>query len=201
MSEEKLKDTVSIKQKVSEANLSQAMKFTFERDIAPYDKDGILSFAPKTQSKDGWLRDNPTTGIIYLKKHPNLREAWVMVKFERQDDVKGTSVVSKSKAKISNEKEFEEFFGTKPGPDFVFPDDMTIYVRWDKETIVNKNFNRDFDETSPTYYMFTNNARVNKDKLIQRLYRINDIVEEGEEGKAIINGQFNIPYPATNVKL
>lgn len=37
--------------KVAEANLSQAMKFAFDRFIAPHDKNHILAYSPVTQKK------------------------------------------------------------------------------------------------------------------------------------------------------
>lgn len=185
-------------ERISEANMSTAMKFAFEYFIAPHDPDGILDYRPKSQN-DPFLRDNPTTGIIFLKKHPEAKVAWVLTKFEQSTEKKyGQHVISHDNVKISNVEEFKDFFGVAPGPNFVFPDDMTIYVKWNKEKVVNKNANRDFDEYTPNFYMYTNHLKVNLNRLVKRLLRINQIIETNP--KAIINGQFNIPYSATDIK-
>lgn len=44
--------------RVEEANLSQAMEFTFKRLIEPKDPDGILDYRPINQKDKTWLTDN-----------------------------------------------------------------------------------------------------------------------------------------------
>lgn len=187
------------KQKISEANLSQAMKFAFDEFVSPHDPDGILDYRPVTQKDTAWLRDNTTTGIIFLKKHPNAKQAWVLVKFEQKRTNRvGQHTVFHNNVKVSSPEQFKEFFGVEPGPNFKFEDDMAIYVRWGKEQVANQNVTRDFDETTPNFYMYTNHLSANLDVVIQRLYRINQIIETNPN--AIIGNQFNIPYSATNIK-
>lgn len=186
--------------KVEEANLSQAMKFAFDYFVKPHDPKNILAYRPTNQKDKEWLRDNNTTGIIYLKKHPGAKAAWVLVKFEQKTRKKyGRHQVAKQSVKISTPDQFEAFFGVQPAPDFNFAEDMTINVKWDKELVTNQNANRDFDETTPNFYMYTNHLSVNLDRLGKWLYRINQIIETNPN--AIIGDQFNIPYSATNLKL
>lgn len=183
---------------IAEATLSKAMKFAYDSFIAPLDTEHLLDYRPVTQQDTDWLHDNPATGVIYLKKHPNAKVAWVLVKFEqRKTNVLGQHQVAHSNVKISSPEEFETFFKTKLSPDFEFPNDMTIYVRWDKENVLNKRYNRDFDETTPNFYMYTNHHKANLPTLIKRLYRINDIIDTNP--KAIIGNQFNIPDSATKI--
>ena len=75
---------------------------------------------------------------------------------------------------------------------------MVMYVRWDKKLEVNKRPNRDFDEYTPNFYMYTNHSKVNLDKLVTRWLRINEIIETNP--KAIIGNQFNIPYWYSSIK-
>lgn len=187
---------------VQEANLSQAMNYVYDTFIKPLDTKGILAYRPITQGKSQpdkqWLYDNPTTGVLYLKKHPNAKVAWVLVKFEHKTFKEyGMSSRAQNKIKITNLQEFKDFFGVSPGPDFKFTDDMAVYVRWDREQTRNTNPKRNFDETTPNFYMYTNHLKINLDKVIQRLYRINDIINK--EPNAVIGNQFNIPYSATNI--
>lgn len=184
---------------ISEANISSAMKFAFEEFIKPLDKEGILDYRPKNQKDEDWLRDNKASGLIYLKKHPTAKVAWVIVRFEsRTDKVYGQHTITKENRKITTPQEFQDFFGVAPGPDFSWPEDLTIYARWDKEKVANKYANRDYDETTPNFYMYTNHLEVNLDKLIKRLYRIDEIINT--DPKAIQGNVFNIPYSATNIK-
>ena len=81
--------------KIAEASLPDAMEFVFDNFIKSKELDprGLLAYRPAPKNKKdkdsaSWYRDNPTTGIIYLDKHPNAREAWVLVKFERRKDAK-----------------------------------------------------------------------------------------------------------------
>lgn len=183
--------------RVEEANISSAMGYVFDEIIKPLDPEGLLDYSPKTQ-KSSWLRDNPTTGVIFLKKHPNAKVAWVLCKFEQKTDLKyGTHSVAQNKQKITSPQEFEDFFGVKLPADFNFADDMQINVSWDRQTLVNKNYNRDFDEYAYNFYMYSNHSKTNLKQLMQRLYRINEIIEK--DPKAIIGNMFNIPYSATNI--
>lgn len=183
--------------KIAESNMSTAMKFAFDRFIAPHDPDGILDYRPKSQ-KDEFLKDNPTTGFIFLKKHPEAKVAWVLVKFEQMTDKKfGQHVKYGNNIKIANKNQFKDFFGVGPSPNFNWSDDMVMYVRWNKKLEPNKRPNRDFDEYTPNFYMYTNHSKVNLDKLVTRLLRINEIIETNPN--AIIGNQFNIPYSATNI--
>lgn len=191
--------------KIAEASLPDAMKFAFDNFIKDKNLDprGLLAYRPMPKNKEdkdsaSWYRDNPTTGIIYLDKHPNAREAWVLVKFERRKDAKlGQHTIAHDNVKITTPEEFKEFFGVDPAPDFDFASDMTIFVRWNKERVTNTNVNRDFDETAPHFFMYTNHRRVNLDRLIKRLYRINDILDT--DPNAIVGGVFSIPYSATDI--
>lgn len=181
------------KYRISEANLSNAMKFVFEHWIRPRDSEGILDYAPKSQSNKSYLRDNPTTGMIYLKKHPQAKQAWVLVKFEHREKTFVQQNRAQQHITIRTPQEFEDFFGVAPVQNFT--DDMYITAYWDKQKVTNANPTRDFDETTPNFYMYVNHLNVNVDKLVKRLYRINDIIETlGTEG-----GLFNIPYSPTNI--
>lgn len=190
--------------KIEEATMSQAMNFAFDHFIKPIleknNAENIIDYRPKSKANEedsSWSRDNPTTGLLYLKKHPNAKVAWVLVKFEqRTDKVYGQHAKYGNSVKISNPTEFEEFFGVAPATDW--PADMVIYARWDKTKETNKYAYRDFDETTPNFYMYTNHLHVNLDRVIKRLVRINDIIET--DPKAIIGNQFNIPYNATDIK-
>lgn len=187
--------------RIEEANLSKAMDFTFNHFIEPLlsqeDKE-TLAYRPVTQKDNEWLRDNPATGIIYLSKHPNAKEAWVLVKFEQRTDKKfGQHAKYGSNIKITNVDEFKNFFGVEPSPDFNW-NDKVIYVRWDKTVETNPYAYRDFDETTPNFYMYTNHRKVNLETLVKRLLRINEIIET--DPKAISGNMFNIPYSATNIK-
>lgn len=185
--------------RIEEANLSQAMKFAFEYFIQPLDTKGILSYRPVTQKDEEYLRDNPTNGIIFLKKHPNAKVAWVIVKFEQRKDKKfGQHAKFNHNIKISNKEQFKEFFGVEPSESFEWPEDMVIYARWDKTLETNKYAYRDFDETTPNFYMYTNHIKTNLNVVVKRLYRINEIIETNPD--AIKGDQFNIPYSATNIK-
>ena len=181
--------------KISEANLSQAMKFTFEEFIENknLDPDHILAYSPKSQGDKKYLRDNPTTGLIYLKKHPNAREAWVLVKFGSREATYGQTTIPQTRKTIRTEQEFQDYFGVTPVKGFT--DDTRIMVTSDYQKVTDKNPKRDFDETTPDFYMYTNHLKVNLDKLIKRLYRINDIIEK----TGTIDGLFNIPYSATDI--
>lgn len=179
---------------ISEANLSKAMGFTFETFIEPKDPEHILDYRPVNQKDSSWLRDNPTTGIIYLKKHPNAKEAWILVKFERREAEYGTSVVPQQRKTIRTEQEFEDFFGVAPKQNFA--DDMVIQVSWDKQKVTNKNAKRDFDETTPNFYRYGNHLAVSLDKAIKGMYRINEIIET----TGSVGNLFKIPYSATNFK-
>lgn len=183
---------------IAEANMSNAMKFVFEKFIVPHDPDGILDYRPKSQ-QDEFLKDNPTTGFIFLKKHPEAKAAWVLVKFEQLTDRRyGQHVKYGNNIKINSVDDFKKFFGTEPGPGFIWSDDMVMYIRWDKSLERNKRANRDFDEYTPNFYMYTNHLKVNLDRLVKRLLRINTIIET--DPKAIVGNQFNIPYSATDIK-
>lgn len=185
--------------KVSEANLSQAMKFMFDEFIKAkgLDPDGILAYRPVSQKDEEWLRDNATNGIIYLDKHPTCKAAWVLVKFEMTTDKKfGQHAKYGNSVKISNKEQFKKFFGVEPTNEWA--DDMVIYVRWDKSIETNKYAYRDFDETTPNFYMYTNHLKTNLDRVIKRLYRINDILDTNPN--AIRGNQFVIPYNATDIK-
>ena len=132
--------------KVSEATLPKAMDYVYENFIKPHDPEGLLAYRP-TGSQSGlssWQRDNPTTGIIYLAKHPQAKVAWVLVKFEQnKNKTYGQHVIYNDNVKITSKEQFKEFFGVEPTIEF--PEDMTIYVRWNKEKRTNNNPNRDFD--------------------------------------------------------
>ena len=179
--------------KISEANLSNAMKFVFDTWIKPKDKDDILDYRPVNQSDNSWLRDNPTTGVIYLKKHPNAKEAWLLVKFESREEEYGTSTVPQQRKTIRSKEEFQDFFGVSPQ---YWEDDMLVQVSWDKQKIRNKNAKRDFDETTPNFYRYGNHLAVSLDKAIQGMYRINEIIET----VGSVGNLFKIPYSATNFK-
>lgn len=179
--------------RVEEANLSQAMEFTFKRLIEPKDPDGILDYRPVNQKDKTWLTDNPSTGIIYLKKHPNAKEAWVLVKFERSEPEYGTTVVPQQRKTLRTPQEFETFFGVAPSQGW--NKDTVVQVSWDKQEQVNKRTSTNFDETAPNFYMYTNHLQINLDKVIKRLYRINEIIET----TGTVGSLFKIPYSATNV--
>lgn len=188
--------------RVEEANLRNAMNFAFEEFIKSKDLDpaNILDYRPKGNSDDDkrWIRDNPTTGIIFLKKHPNAKVAWVLVKFEETTNkVYGQHVTYDTNQKLSTPEQFAEYFGVDL-PNKNWDADTVVYVRSGKQKQINKNANRDFDETTPNFYMYTNHLKTNLDRLIKRLYRINEIIEKNPN--AIIGGQFNIPYSATDIK-
>lgn len=178
--------------KISEANLSQAMDFTFKRLIEPKDPDGILDYRPTNQGDTPWLRDNPSTGVIFLKKHPNAKAAWILVKFEPREATYGEQNIAQQKITIRTPQEFEDFFGVAPAKNFA--DDMVITARWDKQKVKNKNPKRDFDETTPNFYRYGNHLSVSLNKAIKGLYRINDIIE----ASGSMGNLFNIPYSATN---
>lgn len=183
--------------KISEANLSSAMKYVWENFIEPLDTQHLLAYRPTSQKETAWLRDNPATGIIYLDKHPNAKEAWILVKFEwTKVKTYGMQNIPQKRKTIRNIVEFEDFFGTTPGPNFDFPDDMLIQVSWDKEPVRNKNPYRDFDETAPNFYRYGNHLQVSLDKAIQGMYRINEIIET----VGSVGNLFKIPYSATNFK-
>lgn len=181
--------------KISEANLSQAMKFAFDEFIEPHDPDKILAYKPFNQKDKDWLRNNPTTGIIYLKKHPNVKEAWVLVKFESREKSFGTTTIPQQRTTIKSIEDFEEFFGVKPTKNFT--NDTVVMVNSDYKATPNKNPKRDFDETTPNFYMYTNHLKVNLDKLVKRLYRIDAIITAsgGTTGNL-----YKIPYSATDIK-
>lgn len=183
--------------RVSEANLSSAMKYVYENYIEPLDKNHILSYYPKSQKNKDWLYDNPTTGLIYLNKHPSCKEAWVIVKFEyNTDKTYGLTTKSNNRQKITTPQELANFFGCSL-PTQNFYDDTTVTVTWNKEKIRNEHANRDFDESAPNFYMYTNNLKVNLDKLVQRLYRINTLLDV--DPNIIKNSMFSIPYTNTNI--
>lgn len=184
--------------KVSEANLPTAMKFVFDYFISPLDNKHLLGYRPTHDDRQRWERDNPTTGVIYLKKFPQLKAAWVLVKFEQtQDKVYGQHQVAQDKVTIRNVQEFQNFFGVTPSASFNWTPDMTMYVRWNKQNVVNPYPYRDFDETTPNFYMYVNHLKVNLDKVIQRLYRMNEILEK--DPNAIKGDMFNLPYNLTNI--
>lgn len=191
--------------KVEEATMSQAMSFAFEEFIQPIlEKNGasdVIDYRPKSKANEedsSWSQDNPTTGLLYLKKHPNAKVAWVLVKFEQRTDKKfGQHAKYDNSVKINSPEKFKEFFGVEPANEW--PTDMVVYARWNKKLETNKYAYRDFDETTPNFYMYTNHIRTNLDVVIKRLMRINEIIETNP--KAIIGNQFNIPYSATNIKM
>lgn len=191
--------------RVEEANMPSAMKFVFEEIIEPLltqnNMEGKVDYRPKNSSKDdSWNRDNPTTGVLYLSDYPSCKQAWVLVKFEQRTDKKfGQHAKYDHNTKISNKEQFKEFFGTEPSSDFEWPEDMVIYARWDKRLETNKYAYRDFDETTPNFYMYTNHLKSNLDVVIKRLKRIQEILETNP--KAIQGNQFVIPYSATNTKM
>lgn len=141
------------------------------------------------------MRDNPTTGLIYLNKHPNVREAWVLVKFLSREATYGQTSVPQDRTTIRTVQEFENFFGVKPIKGFTSDTVVLVNSNYQKQT--NLNPKRDFDETTPDFYMYTNHSKVNIDKLVKRLYRINDIIESlgGDE-----DGLYNFPLGPTNIK-
>lgn len=179
--------------RIEEANLSNAMKFVFDRWIAPRDTEQILSYMPKTQRDKTYLQDNPTTGMIYLSKHPQVKEAWVLVKFERSEPEYGTTVVPQQRLTIRTPQEFKNFFGVEPTNGW--EKDTIVQVSWNKQQQINKRTSTNFDESAPNFYMYSNNTKVNLDKLINRLYKINEIVET----TGSIGNLYKIPYSATNV--
>lgn len=189
------------KVQISEANVIQAMKSVYQDIINLYpNAKEFLDYTPKDkESGEAWLRDNKVAGLLYLKKHKLVKEAWVIVRFEsHKNKVFGQHTVFNNNKKITSPEEFKEFFGVAPSADFDFTSDMTIYVRWDKEQKQNKYANRDLDETAPNFYMYTNHRSVNLESLMQRLERINELVDK--DPSIIKNGVFNIPIKYTNIK-
>lgn len=185
--------------RVAEANLTTAMKFVFDEFIAPLDTENRLDYRPKTKDDEAWLRDNKASGLIFLKKHKTLKEAWVIVRFESRTTNKfGRHAKYDNNIKITTPQEFEEYFGVLPGADFNWANDLTVYVKSGKRIEDNKFAYRDFDETSPNFYMYTNHIKVNLDKLVKRLYRLEEIVETNP--KAIVGNVFNIPKTITDIK-
>lgn len=170
-----------MKIKISEANLSSAMKFVFDDMIKPlveragYNSD-FLAYSPTSQKDTNWLKDNPATGKIYLRKHPNVKEAWVLVKFEmtsKNDDLISTNVATEHKT-VHNKEEFKELFGVTPE---FYPEDMVVTAKWNKQQSTRKR-PRDFQETAPIFFMYVNHRKASLEKVIDRLYKINRIIEE-----------------------
>lgn len=178
---------------ISEANLSNAMKFAFNRFIEPLDTEHLLAYRPLNQSED-WIKDNPTTGVVYLKKHPNAKEAWLLVKFEMTEPEYGTSTVPQQRKTIRTKEEFIQFFDCSE-PKF-WVEDIVIMVSWDKQKVTNKNPKRDFDETTPNFYRYGNHLSVSLDKAVKGMYRINEIIEK----TGSVGNLFKIPYSYTNFK-
>lgn len=181
--------------RIEEANLAAAMDFAFNYFIKPLDKRDLLDYRPqKTNSNNEWQRDNPTTGVIYLKKHPNAKEAWVLVKFEQREQTSNIRKIPQQHKTIKTITEFKDFFGVEPNQNFI-EGDTQVLVKWQKEEKVTRP-RRDFDETTPNFYMYTNHLKTNLSTVIQRLYRINDIIDTtGSTGDL-----FNIPYKLTDIK-
>lgn len=186
--------------RIEEANLATAMDFAFNHFVKPLDKRDLLDYRPRKidpESKDietAWQRDNPTTGVIYLKKHPNAKTAWVLVKFEQREETRSIRNVPQQHKTIKTVNEFRDFFGVTPNQNFI-EGDTQVLVQWQKEERVTRP-RRDFDETTPNFYMYTNHLKTNLNTLIQRLYRINDYIDTtGSESDL-----FNIPYYLTDIK-
>lgn len=186
--------------KIAEATLSEAMQYTFDNFVKPLDKRELLGYMPISQNDTAWLRDNKTTGVIFLKDYPSLKESWILVKFEqRTDSTYGKHTIAGNRVKITNLSEFQDFFGVLPGPNFDFTSDMTVTVTWDKQSIRNKYPNTNFDETTPNFYMYVSHRKVTIDKLVNKLYKIYDYIQE-QPDKAIIGNQFNVPISLIDIK-
>lgn len=169
-----------MKYKVSEANLSSAMKFVFDTMIKPleekYSVKDFLAYSPTSQKDTNWLKDNPATGKIYIKKHPNVKEGWVLVKFEmttKNADLIGTTAPTEF-ATVHNIEEFEKLFGVTPK---FYPEDMLVTAKWNKQQSTRKR-PRDFQETAPIFFMYVNHRKASIEKVVDRLYKLYRMIEE-----------------------
>lgn len=171
---------------VSEMRIfSNAMKWLFEEQIQPIcEKLGypdLLDYRPKPKSTDSrdviWKKENPTTGLIFLKDYPNLELGWTLVKFRQNEDLKYGKHTKYDTIKITNENEFYNAFGVYPGNDFVFTPDTYILLYNNKQVLQNQNPNLDFQESAYDLYTYINNIKVTREKFVERCARLDEMMK------------------------
>lgn len=182
--------------RISEANLSDSMKFVFDRWVKPLDTRNILDYEPKSQKQtaNSWIKDNPTTGLIFLKDRPEVKEAWMLVKFSKPEPTYNMQNRPTEYKTLRNVQDFTNFFGVAPQQNW-FSDTICV-VSWNKQLQMNTNPNRDFDETTPDFYMYINHLKTSLTNAISRIYDIADNIIDEEDNY----DKYRIPYSKTNAK-
>lgn len=165
--------------RIEEASLAKAMDYTintlFEgNEYAEF--RNIIAYSP-TYGKNNkeYLKDNPTTGKIFLKDYPDAMEAWVLVKFLNTNKEPVSQNRFTEYKTLRTEKDFEDFWGVIPTKNY--SQDMIINVSWNKQEVENEKPNRDFDETTPNFYMYSTHRKIGRKELAQKLIKTQDILD------------------------
>lgn len=173
--------------KIAESSLPQAMKFVYDTFIPDEYKD-IIDYRPKNSKDTEYLRDRKVTGLLYLKKFPLAKQAWSLVEFDenfardedgtiRKETAKyGKHAIYKNNVVLRTKEEFEKYFNVSL-TNYNWQPDTVVYVRSDKQIEDNKFPNRDLQESAPYFYMYIDHSQVNLDVMLQRMYRMNEILE------------------------
>lgn len=182
--------------RIQEDTMKECMRDLMEDKIYPAlgnAKDKI-SF----DNSSAWWKDNPTTGKLYLTDFPQVKEAWVLVKFlENKTFNYGKQNVRQQHKTLRSVEDFEGFFGVKPTQNFA--DDMIIVCSWGKQLQQNKN-TRDRYQAGNGYnfYMYVTHTQCGFPEMINRLLRIDKACHA--KGITSSDDLYQIPYSLTGLK-